>query len=177
MDAALKQGEIRLLHLQPGGQEDPIECDLIHSGQHTESYEALSYMWGPPSPCQAITVNGVACSVRQNLFAALQSLRNRREMRVLWVDALCINQDNIPERSAQVAMMSRIYRAAAKVLVWLGPASIDSHIAFEYVDECRRWIQANLRVCEMISEEQEIAFMSILERDYWRRVWIIQEIL
>jgi len=85
-------------------------------------YEALSYTWGSSGTDIHIELDGQDSSIRPNLAYALAALR-RSEPRVLWVDALCINQNNIHERNHQVEQMGEIYRQARRVLAWLGRPS------------------------------------------------------
>ena len=103
------------LSLSSGEAQSQLEVDTVNPGWG--SYEALSYMWGPVSPCHSISINGVIHSVRDNLFKALQILRLEKDPRRIWTDALCINQENIPERNMQVPIMNRIYRQTETVLV------------------------------------------------------------
>ena len=74
--------------------------------------------------------------ITQNLFIALQDLRWPDAHRVLWIDAISINQEDIPERSAEVSRMGSIFSKARKVIVWLGPKSDTSNLALETL----RWI-------------------------------------
>ncbi|OAL00781.1 HET-domain-containing protein [Phaeosphaeriaceae sp. SRC1lsM3a] len=84
-------------------------------------YEALSYEWGDPNGLKhTILINGQPIQVRDNLFHALACLRELSMFEPLWIDALCINQNDIRERNHQVGMMALIYKSAAKVRVWLG---------------------------------------------------------
>ncbi|PMD43516.1 HET-domain-containing protein [Hyaloscypha variabilis F] len=171
----LHPDDIRVLALHPGSSEDPIDCHLEHQKRASNTctpYEALSYMWGPPEPSKHILLNGRRCEVRQNLWAALRKLRNERSIRYLWVDALCINQQNLRERSAQVLIMSVIYHdmlidilndsKGEFGLVWRSPGQL-----------CRPRVE--------LTEERMATARNALEalcrRPYWRRVWIIQEIL
>jgi len=109
-------------------------------------------MWGSAEPAQPISVDGRPASVRQNPWAALKSLRGRHGPRTLWIDALCINQDDVLERNAQVAIMGRIYREAKKVLVWLGEAADDSDTMFEWMNSPdggqRTWLGSDWRLLE-----------------------------
>lgn len=78
-------------------------------------------------------VDGLEFDVTSNLEAALRALRSRGHKKV-WVDALCINQKDLTERSLQVLRMGIIYSKAKNVLVWLGPASKESDSAFDYME-------------------------------------------
>lgn len=95
-------------------------------------YEALSCTWGPPEPVKTITINGYEVKVRENLYWALVNLQRGVTHRLFWVDAICINQDDLEERNRQVSLMAFIYSRAQAVLVWLGrlifpPDDIVSH--------------------------------------------------
>jgi hypothetical protein len=83
-------------------------------------YEALSYCWGDPELQGFILLNGNAASVTVNLTRALENIRLDHGTRVLWVDALCINQEDTTERNHQVKQMGAIYQKAERVVVWLG---------------------------------------------------------
>ena len=66
----------------------------------------------------------------RNLAEALQYLRYENRPCVLWIDAICVDQNNIPERGHQVVRMAAIYPQASRVVVWLGPERDDSALAF-----------------------------------------------
>ena len=85
------------------------------------TYEALSFTWGFAEHKQPIILDGANTEISQNLSVALQYLRNPREARTLWVDAICIDQDDPYQKSYQVRLMGEIYRRASRVLIWLGP--------------------------------------------------------
>ena len=112
----------RRTNQQPtGGFDDGIECSLhLASLDETNAFTALSYVWGDPSICKPIIVNGSVASVTVNLEAALRRLRQEENPQVLWVDAICINQANLDEKAAQIPFMSRIYSTAGRVVAWLG---------------------------------------------------------
>jgi len=116
--------QIRLLHLHPGRRGHPLRGSLkLVSLKDQPSYEALSYTWGQSTmdPQPNIILNGhTPSNLTDNLSKALQRLRRRLQTRVLWVDALCIDQDHPEERGHQVSFMGEIYKAAQQVCVWLG---------------------------------------------------------
>lgn len=126
-------GDIRTLILQPApSDEEPLSCRLavVSLGKSPE-YEALSYTWGAPFEGQTLDPQHIILceetfEVTGNLYVALKRFRTQNRPRVLWVDAVCIDQSNDTERSAQVAIMAQIYAAASRVLIWLGEDS-DSH--------------------------------------------------
>ena len=93
---------IRLLVLHPGAEDSSILCHLEPATFGSElgpRYEALSYTWGDPDSTLPIYINGNVLRVRKNLWWALQSLRYQDEKRVLWINAICINQHDTKERN------------------------------------------------------------------------------
>jgi Heterokaryon incompatibility protein (HET) len=128
---------IRVLHLEPGSGSEPIVYRLSSvSLLENPVYEALSYTWGDPSePRESIICNGTSTPVMKNLKAAFLRLRLRNEIRTVWVDAICIDQNNIPERNAQVQLMSQIYRKATMVVVWLGEETAESAQEMEMLEK------------------------------------------
>ncbi|KAH8594517.1 heterokaryon incompatibility protein-domain-containing protein [Bisporella sp. PMI_857] len=173
----LKEQQIRLIELLPGARGSPINCKIVHSGldSASEQYECLSYVWGPPLIPQSISMNGTTIDVRQNLRAALEAIRDEVKPRTIWIDALCINQKDIHERNKQVANMGKIFRHATKVLVWLGEAADDSDLLFDHISaEEDGWGYEWVGPLDSRSAEAMLAFYC---RSYWKRVWVIQEIL
>src|SRR5262245_60479761 len=96
----------RVLQLLPGKADEQVECKIFHVkiGDDCVKYEALSYTWGNPTKIHQIPLllNGQEVWITRNLSAALRCLRNDKEPRNLWIDAICINQQDIPERQSQV---------------------------------------------------------------------------
>lgn len=117
----LREGEFRVLVLEAGRPESEVNCRLI-TCRYDDGlpYDALSYFWGNPERTVPIKCNGQTHLVSINLHTALHSLRRQTEDRILWVDALCINQDDVAERGDQVQNMASIYSQARRTLVWLG---------------------------------------------------------
>jgi hypothetical protein len=140
--------EIRLLHLFPRDQlirqqpspfnifqdEEPISCLLeTVSLNDSPKYNALSYTWGKPELTHQIWVNNAILPVTESLAVALRHLRQESEILILWVDAVCINQRDTDEKNHQVRQMAEVYRHAAQVFVWLGPAADESCKVIEYL--------------------------------------------
>jgi hypothetical protein len=122
----------RLLEILPGMGEAILQCRLhvCSMCDNQSAYEALSYTWktgweyfgwvniGPKNP--KIECNGVEMAVGTNLYMALHRLRREDSTRVVWADAICINQSDVHERGQQVSAMGDIFRNAYSVVVWLG---------------------------------------------------------
>jgi hypothetical protein len=134
-------------------------------------------MWGPKE-FKTIELNGKPLTVRENLWQALSSLRLETEPRILWIDAVCINQEDIGERNHQVMQMGIIYSQASRVVVWLGLADDSAQLAFQacnrlYDDVCSFGVDSSLN---FLGGELE-AIDSLCSREYWTRLWIVQEVL
>jgi hypothetical protein len=99
----------------------------------SHAFEALSYTWGnelESTPIEIIdlqTKESGKLLIRPNLATALRYLRLDDKERTLWIDAICINQNDLDERGKQVKRMDQIYRFAKQVNVWLGSESVDEH--------------------------------------------------
>ena len=125
----LESTEIRLLRLQPSaglGITKPLSGNLKtirlpdNNGSVSTKFEALSYFWGDQAADRTLSLDNTPFSIKPNLEAALRVLSKGRVERLLWIDAICINQADLNERNEQVRMMSSIYRQATRVIVWLG---------------------------------------------------------
>lgn len=170
--------QIRILHLLPGSFEDDIRCKISISSLNS-SFEALSYVWGDPRDTRMIEVQGETVKATKNLETALRHVRDTREPRDLWVDALCINQSDNSERTHQVGIMDTIYREAQKVIVWLGDEQHE--IALELIETHgstgdRHWFPG----CDTGQEPwAQILMLLISLRDtkWFGRIWTLQEIV
>lgn len=113
---------IRVLHLQPGSGHGLIHCALqeLPLDKVEGKYESISYVWGQQDIRDTIICDGHPLQVTNNLEHALRNFRLKHESRTLWVDAVCINQEDGIEKSLQVRKMGEIFRKAKQVLCWLG---------------------------------------------------------
>ena len=112
---------IRILTLYPGVAGTRLEGRLDFANLDDKpQYEAISYVWGDPTRCDEIMIDGKALGLTQSISDALQRIRLRDEPRAIWADQVCINQDDLSERGHQVKLMGQIYKNTTKVLAWLG---------------------------------------------------------
>ena len=164
------RSEIRVLEVA-SAQSSPniISCQLkTVSLQDKPEYEALSYVWGNPSDPEEIQLSGSMHPVTQNLYHALTALRHEDKTRILWVDAVCINQVDLDERSAQVAMMDRVYTCASQVVVWLqreGMPDLMNSIQTFGKDHAQHYKEV----------PTDLANFSTRWDSWWFRVWTLQE--
>jgi hypothetical protein len=169
----IAKDEIRLACLLPSCSSDEIECELFIVNLEVQPFhEALSYEWGPPSQSSFwITIDGKLCSVRENLWHALRSLRKDSQPRVLLIDTLCINKDDSMESSHQVTHMGEIYRNAERVIVWVGREQLGSleeetSTATTFLEDVRQY-----EITEFLPTRVSSPGMKTSESNSYGRAW------
>lgn len=122
----LEPGSVRLVLIKPPFADvsaAPVSCQLIQypiDNAKMPSYEALSYTWGEETATETILIDGCPFLVRPNLHGAMRILRKPFEDRLMWIDAICIDQNDMGERDDQVPRMRTIYSRASTVMIYLG---------------------------------------------------------
>ena len=172
--------DIRLLRLLDRHTPGPPSCEIFHASLSDDiTYEALSYSWGDPKLQDSILLNGNITSVTVNLARALEDIRLDHRIRVLWVDALCINQENTTERNHQVKQMGAIYQKAERVVVWLGrPKSLGGVSTLSVLDFLDKFFDLGLEYSayQPNLKAKWLELIALCELPYWHRLWIVQEI-
>jgi hypothetical protein len=182
---AADRREIRLAVLQPGTSKDPIVVELKTGSLNDDiSYECISYAWGDETHRSSITISGLETSVTASLGSALRHMRLQDQTRVLWADAICINQLDIPEKNTQVRLMGKIYMGCSKCLVWLGEEDEeDGQRAFDFMEELSQGGHIVTNRCIQNPNSQEPCqegfanLGRLLHRPWWARAWVVQEAL
>jgi hypothetical protein len=170
---------IRLLRLLPNEDKDaPLYCELRNyslqrSSLRTHLYEALSYVWGNPDNTLFICVDKNQFQVTVNLYSALSRLRDHSFERIVWVDAICIDQSNVEERKQQVQLMAKIYSNAHRVIVWLGEQTVEIQGALEDIQ-----LAANKELTEHSKKEtKQQAMLNLLQNPWFQRIWVRNKFL
>ncbi|PNP58229.1 hypothetical protein FNYG_15147 [Fusarium nygamai] len=194
----LESAGFRLVLLEKGVQSQ-LRCQLWQAYlDDIIPYEALSYSWGSQSTPHEILVDGKTLSITESLYEALWHLRRPDEDRMLWVDALCIDQSNIKERGHQVNRMGEIYGKADKVIIWLdylsGNAAKLKYAITLFEDRVRKlpgiarkwpredprwkfqWKQVEEDLGLPCNDELVDGFQSFMGKPWFSRVWILQEV-
>jgi hypothetical protein len=189
---------IRLISLEPSQTpQDPLRASLITCRLGDVDFEALSYVWGEPEFTKTLHTPDGDLHITENIEAALKQFRQADSPRLLWADAISIDQKNDLEKSRQIAMMGDIYRTAKTVLIWLGPLSLHTLWSVEYLlvlaeesdrfgiarptGPARIWLNmphlaGGQEDAARILESALLAHVeSIYEKAWFTRVWIIQE--
>lgn len=209
----LEANQIRLLQILPTHEGNAIHCTLETTILGTKDYIALSYTWGKAEEAifvesdednesdeYEVTVNECTITVTQNLFHFLQdSFRASAFDSLLWIDAICINQDDDHEKASQVNLMGEIYRSAQHVLVWLGKANSKTSKVQQMIDDlahtARSWegqdssanrpglhdlsdpkTMSSLGLTD-VTEDDWLALLLFFQRRWWMRAWTFQEIV
>ncbi|CAK1360357.1 hypothetical protein CB0940_06415 [Cercospora beticola] len=192
-----RKNQIRIAVLtpeDPSSRDQPIHLTLetVNLGNDPE-YEALSYQWGDPKITTEIFLNGVSWQITKNLHSALKAFRSssaggdRLPVR-LWIDAVCINQLDLSEKTWQIPLMFKIYSQARNVRSWLDPRDFESK---ERTDPAFRLLKEySLGVIDVEPPAQGLhpdrakailesfgVLADIFRNQYWRRRWITQEIV
>lgn len=179
-----KQRQFRLIRvLNNGGDE--ISCELeTHPQPNAPTYRALSYCWTDHLPTCRITLDEHGFYVRPNLHDYLKQVRAECDSSLIFIDALCINQDDEREKSSQLRLMGDIYRDASEVVAWLGVEGPDR----------MNMDRAMPRLQELIGESEEenvdllisdqskrkeayLLVYAMFNLRYWSRLWIFQEVV
>ena len=170
--------EIRLLQLQPGTSTDEVRCNIIHASLDAlTSCEALSYTWGDASQRTKLLCGPGprSLSITKNLDVVLHHLRREDSPRTLWIDAVCINQDDIAERGQQVGLMREIYSLADQVIAWVGE-ELDTDKGVMEMAYAPPAEDPSSAVNSDPLFRGIVAMTEFIKRPYFSRVWIIQEI-
>jgi len=196
---SLDRSQIRLLTLKPGRRQDDIRIDIkVSNLSDKPRYEALSYEWGTAEQLHLVKVSNKHINITPSLYVVLKQLRHSSQPRTLWVDAICINQDDLYEKSQQVPQMAEIYRRATSVLIWLGLQRSRSEDAFRMLSilarlwisrEVKNWLEGEIRPLSWVKGSQDEASVlvpedkslwdtmyELMDRPYFRRTWIVQEV-
>jgi hypothetical protein len=180
----LPLGFVRLLRLMPHEDGTALQCQLFdyslqdslqESGKRTHPYDALSYVWGDSSKPQSISLREDKLQhnlpVTKKLHEALLHLRYRSIERIMWIDAVCIDQENEQEKMQQIQLMGKIYAQANRVVVWLGEATDNSDQALEDIRLAGGEESTNSSNNEMIQP----AIFALLDRPWFRRIWVSEQ--
>ncbi len=186
-----KANTVRMLTLSAGLPGDPLSGFLTEFNMDDaahEAYEPLSYVWGSPDFDLTFICDGKRLAITTSLDHGLRRIRMPNRDRCVWVDQICINQQDTVERGSQVQFMNAIYKHANSVLVWLGPdTGHKADAAFSFVrslsdtlNDADRYAQFKAdHTSEMLTQRREEDWTSVkvlTQLPWFERVWIIQEI-
>ena len=188
----LDDNEIRLVGLDLDDNET-ISCTIVNDyiDNPRFPYQALSYVWGDPTDVVTISVDGQSLQITRNLHGALRRLRAKGFDWLMWIDAICINQRDDAEKTAQVKLMHTIFSNADIVMIWLGEELPGDAAGFELMWDLREIMLRLEKEEGAANYELDLEALglpdandstwdnvaAILNRPWFHRVWIIQECL
>jgi hypothetical protein len=167
--------EIRLVVLYPGHELDDLVFDIIHRNLLDKPvYEAVSYTWatvyGDASLSSHVSCRGKKIAITKNCESMLRTLRRQGTNRTIWVDAICIDQENTEERNHQVRLMATIYSNASQVVAYLGPTSEHDSVSINRVID---HLEGKFAAMVNRSDKQNSCDVSkFLRMPYFDRVWV-----
>ncbi|KAL2017902.1 hypothetical protein VTK56DRAFT_1558 [Thermocarpiscus australiensis] len=192
---------IRLLRLQPGTPDSEHVHFTLYAARLDDrpSYEAISYCWGDPTDTRIVFCAHKVLHVTASLYTALKRLRHADRERILWADAVCINQKDNDEKGRQVQLMSRIYAQPTRVLIWLGEDTAGLDGLAECLRGAKEVLPPETHDFEVLYENSKEVFLeanrlrregkpnfldhnwapmnNLLCRPWFDRRWIIQEVV
>lgn len=176
--------EFRLLQIDPAeSSTTEIIARLFKTSlDDAPPYEAVSYRWEHTNHSHYITVNGVKFPVMKNVFLLLSEFRRQSfpSSPTFWIDSICIDQSSVSDRNYQVQLMGKIYSRSSLVRIWIGIESDLAEQAFDLVRQCgpAEQISGELVAAKVLHNKSGTkALTDLLQRDYWNRMWVFQEIV
>jgi len=181
---------ILVLHPTPNAL-DPLTCTILHERLSDDSlkYEAVSYTWGNSGLTHEILCNQPRqrLLIGANCHSALRRLRLTNEDRILWIDAICINQEDLVERARQVCVMRNIYSGASEVMVMLSDTPPECRLLLAGLARARQLDDAEFGPVDLTEERYEelkappdrgtVRQLEALFEDPWfKRTWVLQEV-
>jgi hypothetical protein len=194
----LNPREIRLLEISPGKDDMPLEGIIHHvSMDSRETFWAISYVWGAAPttilPFHFKTTSGII-PITASLHSALRAIRKKEASTLLWADAISINQADSVEKSIQIRLLRPIFQLAERVIAWIGNEGDNSYEAIEALKQIKGSSQASkISSCEInlasvpsggakndspsLTDQNLEGIERLLERSWFRRIWIVQEVV
>ena len=195
IDASRRQ--VRLLTVKHGSGNKKIQCSIKHASLVSypkPEFEAVSYCWGDPSERACIEIDGTIVDVPSSSEKVLRRLRLPKTDRTLWIDAVCINQNDNEEKAGQVGIMGDVYSTATGTVIWLGEADDSTQDALHAMQCIREQQQEEARgfasLKEVLHDKQgdisrsktglpsscdTDALQTFFARPWFQRLWVVQE--
>ncbi|KAH5216969.1 hypothetical protein HBH68_056640 [Parastagonospora nodorum] len=172
----LAEAEFRLVRVLPE-MMSTVKCEIFHkSFNDSVKYTAVSYAWGDSLEKKPLMLEETIIMVATSLYDALESVRQKHQDVLVWIDALSIDQENEFERAKQVSLMGQIYSQAETVAVCLGPEADDSPAAMKLLDKLASKTVSPQSIRSREDARGSAALAALFKRQYWKRLWVVQEV-
>lgn len=187
----LPKGHARFLRLGGSGAH-PLAYLESHSLTDPPTYIAVSYCWDPNSAQRAMFLDLQSFSISETVLEVLNQVQASQHATgskyLIWLDQICIAQDNPAEKRDQIYRMGAIYSRAEKVFIWLGPTATSSDTALAkmetMLDDVKEMNNATITRIEIpdntvavINADHGWTYGHLLSRQWFRRLWTVQEAL
>ncbi|KAE9376139.1 hypothetical protein N431DRAFT_334353 [Stipitochalara longipes BDJ] len=174
----------RLLILDPASHvSHPVSIRLqVVERATAPAYDAISYVWGDPTHKMTIACDGRPFEITFNLYWALVRIRSASHPRILWADAICINQSDLQERSNQVTFMGSLYSNASRVYVCMGDALDGNAFQVQTVVNDAKALSSGAQALPLaqnnhplINDSRWFALATLTANSWFSRAWVVQE--
>lgn len=188
---SLSEAEIRLVALDPGEYDQELQCALVNVRfDNLPPFEATSYTWADTQGLKDKSSH-IVCGkgkrlipITRNCEMLLRRIRLPHAKRLVWIDAICINQSSTEERNHQVRQMADIYRRASRVLVFVGEPS--SNASLPFADSLFDYLSGNFLQYGGVVFDTEVpdwwpsldkreVFCALMKQPWFKRIWVMQE--
>lgn len=158
-----------------------VRCELLSDAEEQAPYYiGLSYTWGDPHIRRPILVGDKIFWATENLAIALEYLQEDDKTIIFWIDAVCIDQTNLNEKSIQVQRMGHVFSSAALVIAWIGPAPDESDLAIQEIESYTIGIESHSGWGDYLREKYTAlpheSINALFGRPWFKRVWVGQEV-
>jgi hypothetical protein len=187
--------QIRLLKVWYGDSPEKRVCELIPVSLDNlpTKYIAFSYSWGDPTITSTLLfTNKRSLSLRKSVHNILDTIFGKRRTIYIWIDSICINQNDADEKSIQIRLMNEIYQKAYQVVLSLGEATPASDLGMDFVYQLyaalygvfhgggdRAVVDPKIilqKMCIKTLSPSLVAFLQLLSRPWFTRIWVVQEV-
>lgn len=189
--AKLSPDNVRLLELLPGCNEEPLRGVVFHTPiDDAGHYRALSYVWGESSHTERLWTPAGTLLITSNLKAALQTIRQKQEPMILWVDRVCINQEDADEKATQIRLLPHIFQRAISVLAFTGDGpeierAIETLMQIRAKGAVKLWPKSlppippswNSRTVPVREDPVWQDIQRLFTSPWFRRAWVVQEVV
>ena len=186
----LQPRQIRVLQFTPSPHPSNIisaRCIHMTLDHQSQNYVAVSYAWGSMQKSCQMLLNGRILNITENVHNVFRSKITDDPNTRVWIDAVCINQEDLVEKASQVRLMGEVYSNAENTRIWIGLASSSSDLAIHFIKTLFSILpELETGDPERINHYYAIypshcpewtALAHFLNRPWFARTWVIQEVV
>ena len=151
----------------------PVPLETVPLGSKPR-FESLSYAWGQQSANIPFNIGHGELLITGNLENALRAVRRANEAIFIWVDAICIKQQDLIGRNHQVQLMRQIFTSASTVNIWLGAAFAGVENCLEILEQLAKGMPLGSILLKARSDITTAIenLTAIFRYPWWQRLWV-----